>query len=314
MMSMKRIFTSGILPHKLSASVAAIGVFDGVHRGHQKVIERAVVEARRIGACSVVITFDPHPVAVLHPRKFLPYIMTLEHRLQLIESLGVDICIIVKFDKHFSLQQPERFVQDFLMAQLNVKKVIIGRDFHFGCGRKGSIPLLTSMGERAGFSVEQVKIVKNINKNIKSTYIKKLIAEGDLACLKRFLLRPYSFLGEVEKGDARGRSLGYRTANFKKENVVILPSGIYLVRASSGSKVYNGLCYIGRRPTFKRADARVIQELHLLDFRGNIYGRKILVEFLKKLRDDKKFSDEKDLVFQISSDVKKARSFFAHLS
>jgi riboflavin kinase/FMN adenylyltransferase len=311
-MSMKRIFIRGTLPHKLRASVAAIGVFDGVHRGHQKVIGRAVAEARRLGVFSVVVTFDPHPVSVLHPRRFLPYIMTLEHRLRLIEALGVDVCVVVKFDKRFSEQPPERFVHDFLVAQLNVRKVIIGRDFHFGYGRKGSIPLLKSMGKAAGFSVEQLNILKNINKNIKSTYIKKLISDGDLTCLKHFLSRPYSFLGEVEKGDARGRRLGYRTANFKKENVVILPSGIYFVRAHWNKKRRNGLCYVGRRPTFKHADARVIQELHMLDHRKDLYGQKVLVEFLKKLRDDKRFSDEKELVLQISSDVKKARAFFAH--
>ena len=310
---MKRIFTSGPLPRKLRACVAAIGVFDGVHRGHQKVIGRAVAEARRLGVLSAVVTFDPHPVAVLHPRRFLPYIMTLEHRLRLIEALGVDVCVVVKFDKHFSAQKPERFVDDFLVDQLHVHKVIIGRDFHFGCGRKGSISLLGAMGRMRGFCVEQIKLIKNINKNIKSTYIKKLITDGDLACLKNFLSRPYSFLGEVERGDARGRKLGYRTANFKKENVVILPSGIYCVRAQIDKKTHDGLCYIGRRPTFKRADARVIQELHLLDYRGNVYGQKILVEFFRKLRDDKKFSDEKELVYQIFSDVKKARAFFARL-
>lgn len=308
---MKRIFTRGTLAHKLKASVAAIGVFDGVHRGHQKVIRRAVAEARRLGVTSVVVTFDPHPVAVLHPDRFLPYIMTLEHRLSLIESLGVDMCVVIKFDKRFSAQPPERFVHHFLSAQLNVRKVIIGRDFHFGRGRKGSVPLLKSLGKASGFSVEQINIIKNINKNIKSTYIKKLISDGDLPCLKHFLSRPYSFLGEVEKGDARGRRLGYRTANFKKENVVILPSGIYFVRAYIHKKIRYGLCYIGRRPTFKRAGARLIQELHLLDYTGNVYGQKILVEFLKKLRDDRRFSDERELALQIASDVAKARAFFA---
>jgi riboflavin kinase/FMN adenylyltransferase len=310
---MKRIFIRGTLPHKLAGSVAAIGVFDGVHRGHQKVIRRAVAEARRLGVVSVVVTFDPHPVDVLHPQRFLPYIMTLEHRLDLIEALGVDLCIVVKFDKVFSSQPPGLFVRDFLVGQLNVKKVIIGRDFHFGRRRKGSTALLKSIGQEVGFSVEQMNIIKNTNKNIKSTYIKKLISDGDLSCLKQFLSRPYSFLGEVEKGDARGRKLGYRTANFKKENVVILPSGIYFVRAHGDKKAHNGLCYIGRRPTFKHADAQVVQELHLLDYHGNLYGQKICVEFLKKLRDDRKFSDGNELVSQIESDVRKARAFFARL-
>ncbi len=309
-MSMQRISTTGTLAHRLCGSVAAIGVFDGVHRGHQKVIARAVAEARRMKVLSVVVTFDPHPVHVLYPGKFLPQITTLEHRLRLIEDCGVDVCVVVKFNRRFAAQRPEKFVREFLVKQLGVKKVVIGRDFHFGRAGQGSVDLLRSMEATDGFVVEHLGISCCAGKSIKSTYIRELISEGDLPAVKRCLARPYSFLGKVVGGDARGRRIGYPTANFRKENVVILPSGIYLVRAAWDKKTAHGLCYIGRRPTFKRSGARVIQELHLLDHRVDLYGKMICMEFIRKLRDDRKFSDEEALVAQIAKDVRKARAFF----
>ncbi len=308
---MRRIFIHGTLPPELKASVAAIGVFDGVHRGHQRVIARAVAGARRMGVLSAVVTFHPHPCAILHACQASPCIMTLEHRLQTMAALGVDVAVVIGFNRRFSSQLPETFVTRFLVGRMGVKKIIIGRDFHFGRGRKGSVALLRSMGESLGFDVEQIDIIKDTGKDIKSTAIRALIAAGNLAGVKRFLGRPYAFLGKVETGDARGRTLGYPTANFREEPVVSLPDGIYLVRASWDGRTLNGLCYIGRRPTFKGKDAPVVRELYLLDYRGNIYGREVLVEFLKKLRDDKVFADKETLIAQIARDVAQARHFFA---
>ncbi|MBF0331449.1 MAG: bifunctional riboflavin kinase/FAD synthetase [Candidatus Omnitrophica bacterium] len=314
---MKRIFVRGGLPRNIKGSVVAIGVFDGVHRGHQKVIGRAVAEARRLHLPSVVITFYPHPVEVLQPQKNFLYITTLERRLQLIESLGVDVCIVIAFNKEFAAQDPVRFIQDFLVRQLGVRKIVLGSDFQFGRKREGTLDLLKRLGRSSGFIVERVSILNSINTNIKSTFIKNLILEGDLKLLRRFLGRRYDFLGEIEHGEGRGRKLGYRTANFKKENVTILPSGIYFVRAKcvdagvkTRSKTFFGLCYIGSKPTFKSKNATIILELHLLDLDACLYGQKILMEFFKKERDDIKFSDEKSLVSQIARDVKKARLFF----
>ncbi|MEI8011310.1 MAG: bifunctional riboflavin kinase/FAD synthetase [Candidatus Omnitrophota bacterium] len=308
---MKRIFIRGALPPELKASVAAIGVFDGVHRGHQKVIARAVSEAGRMGVLSAVVTFDPHPSAVLQPLHPFPLITTLEHRLRLIEAMGVDVCVIVRFDRRFSSCLPENFVYRFLVGWMRARKVVIGRDFHFGCGRAGTVALLRLLGEANGFEVEQMDIIRNTRKNIRSTTIRAMIAEGKLTGVKRFLGRPFAFLGEVEGGDGRGRTLGYPTANFKKEDTVSLPPGIYLVRALWRSRAVNGLCYIGRRPTFKGKDAPLMRELHLLDYHGNLYGREILVEFFKKLRDDQVFPDKETLMAQIARDIASARRFFA---
>ncbi len=314
---MKRIFVRGDLPRKIQASAVAIGVFDGVHRGHQKVIKCAVTLARRLHLPSVVVTFDPHPVEVLHPEKKFSYITTIERRLQLIESLGVDICVVIAFNEEFSRQDPAVFVRNFLVAQLGAKKIVLGSDFQFGRQREGTLALLKQLGQVNGFDVRKVEILDDNSINIKSSYIKDLIIDGDLGQIRRFLGRRYDFLGEIEHGDARGRRLGYRTANFKKENVIILPPGIYFVsarrvdaRAKVSPKVFYGLCYVGRRPTFKAKDAPVVYELHLLNCHVSLYGRKILMEFLKKERDDMKFPDEEMLIAQIGRDVSRARRFF----
>lgn len=308
---MRRIFIHGTLPPELKASVAAIGVFDGVHRGHQRVIARAVAEALRLKVPSVVVTFDPHPCAILRPLKAWPYIMTLEHRLRLIEALGVDVCVVLRFNRRFSSWLPKTFVTKFLHGWLHARAVIIGRDFHFGRARAGTVDFLCAMGKTLGFAVEQIDILRATGKDIKSTAIKALITAGDLAGVRRCLHRPFSFLGAIEAGDARGRTLGYPTANFREENVVNLPAGIYLVRASWAGCAHNGLCYIGRRPTFKGKDAPIVRELHVLDYHGHLYGREICVEFLKKLRDDKVFADKETLIAQIARDITQARRFFA---
>ena len=239
--------------------------------------------------------------------------MTLEHRLRLIEAIGVDVCVVVRFSRRFAAQRPERFVREFLLKQLGVKKVVIGRDFHFGRAGRGSVGFLRSLAAAEGFVVEHLGLSCCAGRSIKSTRVRQFIAAGDLAAVKRSLGRPHAFLGKVVGGDARGRRLGYRTANFQEENVVTLPSGIYLVRAAWGKKTARGLCYIGRRPTFKPHDAPLVQELHLLDHRGDLYGKMICMEFMRKLRDDRKFSDENDLVAQIGNDVRRARDFFKML-
>ncbi|MFH0753171.1 MAG: riboflavin biosynthesis protein RibF [Candidatus Omnitrophota bacterium] len=317
---MKRICAPGDTACKFKGSVVAVGVFDGVHRGHQKVILRAVAEAKRLRLPSVVVTFDPHPVKVLAPCRDFSYITTIERRLQLIEALGVDACVVIAFSEAFAAQDPAEFIQDLLLGQLGVRKIILGSDFHFGRQRSGTLALLNDFGRMNGFSVETIKLLKKNNINIKSTYIKKLVCAADFRQLKSFLGRRYDFLGVIEHGEGRGRKLGYRTANFKKENVVILPSGIYFVHARCldgsvrmCSKTLQGLCYVGHKPTFKSPDAPVVYELHLLDCDARLYGQRILMEFLKKERDDRLFLDEKALTQQIARDVQSARRFFSRI-
>ena len=307
---MKSILRPGGPSKKLSRTVAAIGVFDAVHRGHQRVILRAVNEAKRLGGKSVVVTFHPHPVSVLHPEKFKAYVLTLEHRLRLFESLGVDVCVVLRFDKRFSRMSPEDFVGRILVNQLGVKKVVVGEDFYFGRERSGTADFLAKEGKKKGFALEKIKTIYKNNIKIKTKLIKEFVTAGDLGALRKFLGRPYSMLAKVVHGEARGRKLGFPTANLTGENVVLLPPGIYCARVWIGNKRRNAVFYIGTKPSIKRLKRDVVLEAHVLNFHGNLYGRTILVEFFKKIRDDKHFSGEKELSFQIARDVEKARVFF----
>ncbi|MBF0123225.1 MAG: riboflavin biosynthesis protein RibF [Candidatus Omnitrophica bacterium] len=304
---MKVIYGTGRLDKIYPRVVAAIGVFDAIHRGHQKVIGRAVTEARRIKGTSVVITFYPHPVSILRPKQFFAYVVSLEHRLRLIKECGVDVCVVVPFTKRFAAMSAEGFVRNVLVKKLCVKKVIVGEDFCFGHDRAGSFDVLKGV---SCFSSEKISIYNLNNINIKTKKIKELVLAGDLKLLKKFLGRDYSILSEVESGEAHGRRLGFPTANLKQENVVILPSGIYCVRAQFDDQERNGVFYIGTRPTFRKFQGKRVLELHVLDYQGNLYGKRILVKFLKKIRDDRCFSGEKDLVARIRQDIATARKFF----
>ncbi|MBF0618993.1 MAG: riboflavin biosynthesis protein RibF [Candidatus Omnitrophica bacterium] len=307
---MKVIYGSGRLPRSFKRSVVAIGVFDSVHVGHQNVIRRAVLEARRLKCVSVVLTFDPHPVSVLRPKEFSSYVLTLEHRLKLIAALGVDYCVVLRFNTRMARQSPEKFIHDILMKRLHAQKVLVGKDFHFGCKGVGNIAFLRAEGRRLGFDVEAVPIFKLNNINIKTNIIKGLIREGKLSLLKRFLGRDHSFLAEVVGGDKRGRRLGYPTANLKKENVTILPSGIYCARVLWRAKKLNALLYIGTRKTFYARNTHVVLEVFILDFHQDIYGQDIDVLVLKKIRDDAAFSDGESLALQIQRDVAAAQKYF----
>ncbi len=304
---MKVIYGTGPLVKARSPVVAAIGVFDAVHRGHQALIARAVAEARRRKGTSVVITFHPHPVSVLRPQEFSSYVLPLECRLRLIGQCGADVCVVIPFTKSFSRMSAQDFVRRVLVQKMNVEKVFVGEDFCFGHDRVRSFGAFTGA---QGLVAEKVPLVKINNINIKTKKIKELIRQGDLRGVKRFLGRDLCYLSDVVSGDARGRRLGFPTANLRKENVVILPSGIYCVRAFFGRQKKTGVFYIGTRPTFKGAAMRHVLELHILDYKGDLYGRKIMVKFLKKIRDDKRFPDEKSLVARIHRDVASARSFF----
>ena len=307
---MKTISGIGQLNKKYRHVVAAVGVFDSVHRGHQRVIRQAVDEARRLGGTSVVVTFHPHPVSVLHPERFSSYVLTLEHRLQLIKSLGADVCCVIKFDKRLARMSADNFVRKVLVDRLGVKKVIVGEDFHFGHDRSGSVAFLEDQGCRFGFEVMNISTKRFKNINIKTSYIKKLIAGGELSSLKKFLGRPYAMLARVKHGETIGRKLGFPTANLTRENVVILPPGIYCVNVFIGQKKMNGVFYIGSKPSFNRARRDVALEAHILDYTGDLYGKEIRVEFLKKIRDDRRFIDVKELSEQIARDVERARIFF----
>jgi riboflavin kinase/FMN adenylyltransferase len=288
-------------------TVLAIGVFDGVHAGHQQLIKRAVNEARKIGGTAMVMTFFPHPVQVLKPELQLPMLVSLKYRLKLIAQLGVDVCLVVKFSKTFSQLNPMAFIENILLKKINPHEVFIGYDFRFGKDREGSLNLLQSIAREKGFRVNIVHAIKRRQKPISSTLIRNLIVEGNLSRAGSLLGRRVSLLGTVRRGDARGKSLGFPTANIDPNCEVIPPAGVYAVRIEIGQYSYRGMANIGRRPSFKRKNSPLNIEVHIFNFKKNIYGQDIIVEFVKKLRDEKMFNSKEALIQQLKNDELRAK-------
>ncbi len=293
---------------KIRNPVVVLGVFDGLHRGHQKLIKKAVARAKEIRGTPVVITFSPHPVHVLRPQAYLPLIISLPHRLKLFEDLGVKVCLVIRFTKRFASLSPEAFVRRYLAGKIAPREVIVGDDFRFGKERDGGIPLFRSLGRRNSFVVRTVSSRRCGRKEIGSTQIRRLIAKGDIRAASRLLGRPVSLMGTVARGDTRGQTLGYPTANINPPHAVILPLGVFVVRALVKGKSHLGIANVGKRPSFKRA-GKVNVEVHLFDFHKNIYGQVMTVEFLHRIREERQFWNEDALVSQIKADEKQAQAW-----
>ncbi len=298
---MNVIYAIGRVKKKLKNVVVAIGVFDGVHRGHQALIRGAIQRAQQIGGEPLVITFWPHPVHVLRPELGLPYIISLEHRLKLIEELGAKTCIVIHFTRRFSRLSPEQFIRRYIVAHLAPKEVYVGDDFRFGQDREGTLEYFEQAGLKYGFKVRVVDAVKVGNKKIGSSIIRQLIGEGKLAQATKLLGRAVSVMGKVVRGDGRGRRLGFPTANIFVQDRVIPPLGVYAVRVRIGDKIFSGMANIGRRPSFKKND-RVHLETHIFNFHRSLYNQEIIVEFVQKIREEKKFNSPEQFITQLRND------------
>jgi riboflavin kinase / FMN adenylyltransferase len=291
----------------LRGSVLAIGVFDGLHVGHRKLIRAAVRRARTLGVPAAVMTFFPHPVQVLTPEKYLPFIVSLPHRLKLMEELGVDACVVIRFTKRFSRLSPRQFIQRYLAGQVGPQEIFVGDDFRFGQGREGTQELFKEAGKKHGFKVNAVVPVKAGRQKIGSSRIRHLILEGKLKAAERLLGRPVSVMGRVVRGDGRGRKLGFPTANITPANEVIPPVGVYAVRVVVGGKRYAGMANVGCRPSFTRGRARVNIETHLFNVRRSLYGKEIIIEFARRLRAERCFASVEAMTAQLKRDETKAR-------
>lgn len=281
--------------------VLAIGVFDGVHIGHQKLIAQALARAKEIGGEVTVMTFDPHPAHVLRPQTKLPLVMSLEHRLRLLADLGVARCVVVHFTKRFSNISPENFIQRYLLKAIRPREVFVGEEFCFGKGRQGDMTFFKRQGEKHGFVVNAVSPVPGDHGKVGSSFIRTLIAEGDLKKATKFLSRPPSIMGTVVKGESRGKTLGFPTANMTPKNQVIPPKGVYAVYVHIGRRRYPGMANIGVRPSFSKTQALNI-ETHIFDFTQTLYGKTIIVDFIRKIREEKTFSSPQALSSQLQSD------------
>jgi len=287
---------------KLGNPVIALGVFDGLHRGHRNILEEAVAKARRIKGRSVVITFWPHPQKE-------ESLYSLEHRLGLFSRMGVDVCIVINFSKAFSGISAKDFVTDILVDKIGARFIYVGRNFRFGRHAKGDLALLRRLSGSYNFKVRSFHVVTAKGKPISSTDIRQLIKKGELIAAQRLLTRPVSILGSVIRGNFLGRKLGFPTANINPHHEVIPAPGIYAVRVIYAAKIYRGVCYIGTRPTFTRRQVKYKThiEVHLFDFKKNIYGKYLEIQFIKKIRQDKKFKSPAALSAQMHKDANFAR-------
>lgn len=285
--------------------VLAIGIFDGVHIGHRRIISAAIREAKRRKEKSVVITFDPHPSKILKPRMRIPSIMSASHRLKLICGLGADRCCVVRFDKKFSKLTPRDFAGKILSGKFKASKVFIGGNFAFGKGNSGNALSLKKLGREYGFEVKVIPMVKVGRNIVSSTAIRRHILTGKLDEAARMLGRPVAIYGTVVSGKKRGRLLGYPTANIDPHHEAIPPAGVYAVRVRRGSRKYGGALFIGRRSTFGEKESVI--EVHIFDFHEFIYREDIEVEFVKHLRGVRKFSNHQRLIEQIKRDDINAR-------
>lgn len=295
---MKIIFGVSKL-QKYSRPVVALGVFDGVHLAHRRILKSVVRKARSIKGTSVVVTFWPHP-------QKQDTIFSLQYRLHEIARQGIDICIVIDFDKRFSELSADRFARDILVKKIGVNFLYVGKNFKFGRDAQGDYRLLYKLGGQYGFKIEVFDIIKINGHSISSTYIRKLIYGGKLDLAAKFLLRPVGIFGTVVKGASLATRLGFPTANIDPHHEVLPPSGIYAVKVIFDNHRLRGICYIGKKKTFIESRLRYI-EVHILGFNKNIYEKDIEVQFIKKIRGDKKFSSQQALIIQIRKDVNLAQ-------
>lgn len=295
------------VPATISFPVVTIGNFDGVHLGHRRLIEQMKEVARTEGGTSVVVTFRPHPGAVLHPEKAAPMICTWEERHELLEATGLDLLLELPFDRAFSELSAERFVEVILVDGLRTRWFVAGPDSRFGNDRAGDAELLSRIGERAGFGVESVTPLLVGGERVSSSRIRRLVAEeGDVATAGALLGRPPRLRGEVVSGDRRGRTLGFPTANLRPSSELIPRRGVYATRAHlPDGRAFDSVTNIGIRPTFGEPGLRI--EAHLLDFDGDLYGSAMALDLVERIRDEQKFDGAGALVRQIEADVERGR-------
>ncbi|MCB1759180.1 MAG: bifunctional riboflavin kinase/FAD synthetase [Gammaproteobacteria bacterium] len=290
--------------------VATIGNFDGVHLGHQAVFAHLQEQAARFGLPATVITFEPQPQEFFTPERAPARLTRLREKLRAIRDTGIDRVVLLEFNRRLAAMSAERFVQRLLLEGLEIRYLFVGDDFRFGCNRVGDIRMLREAGTRYGFEVENMASYVVADERVSSTRIRELLAEGELQQAQHYLGRPYRICGRVAHGDARGRTIGFPTANIDLHRKVSPLNGVYAVSVFGlASEALPGVANIGTRPTVS-GDSRYLLEVHLFDFAHEIYGRHVEVEFRLKLRDEKRFDSFEQLRHQIEIDSGNARSFF----
>ncbi len=289
----------------------AIGVFDGVHLGHQAVISTSAGHARAANGTPVVVTFDPHPEKILRPEK-APHLLTATpHKIALIRTLGVGHLLIITFNREFAATEPEDFVQKLVQHSKPLREICVGHEWSFGKNRRGNLELLTQLGVKFDFNVVGIPPVSVNGEIVSSTTIRRAVEAGDLKKAATMLGREYTILGTVVHGDDLGKKIGFPTANLSAHSEQFPPNGVYFAEAKLDGVVYPGLVNLGYRPTVSSGKSDRTLEIHLLDFKRDIYGKDLELRFVRYLRPETKFENVDALVRQIERDVQQARELAA---
>ena len=300
-------------PPWLVHPVLALGNFDGLHRGHLKIIERVRRGAAEHGGTPMAMTFDPHPSRVVRPDKAPTLLMTKEQRLEALERAGIKAVAVVRFTTELSQWDPEMFVRTVLVEWLRVSEVWVGADFLFGHDRGGNFSTLRTLGQRYGFRADKIDPVRYKEFVVSSTRVRRLVAEGRMDEAGALLGHQYYIDGVVVEGKRRGRELGFPTANLKTDNELLPPNGVYATTTTIDGIVHRSISNIGLRPTFGDTTKTMI-EAYLMGFDGDLYGRRVRLGFVQRLRDERKFEDVDALRAQIEADRRRAERLFAQLS
>ena len=292
--------------------VIAIGNFDGVHRGQRAVLDRVTARAGELGLTPMVVTFDPHPMAVLHPEAAPPPLTVAEQKERLLAAAGIEVTLVVRFTPEFARTPAARFVNEFLVAKLAAREIYVGRGFVFGHRREGNLALLEAMGRAVGFTAQGVDEVSHRGERISSTRIRRAVAEGRMGDAAELLGRPFALTGEIARGDRMGKRLGWPTINLIPDHELIPLDGVYAgrVHLPSFPATFDCATNIGTRPTVYENYQRVV-ESHILDFASDVYGARVELEFHQRLREERIFSSVMDLSAQIGRDVEATREYFA---
>jgi len=290
-------------------TVLTLGVFDGLHLGHQLIMRTVVERARALNAVPTVLTFDPHPRAVLHPESAPPLLQTFDQKIEALGVLGIEQTIVVRFTREFAQVRAEEFLRDVVQERLHARAVFLGRGFAFGYQREGNIELLRRVSAQLGFEADEVPEVRLRGQRISSSKIRALLAHGRVNLARRMLGRPYGVEGRVVRGRERGRTLGFPTANLHPQNRVRPAGGVYVTATLIDGAWRRSVTNIGTRPTVDE-DGQPSIETYVMDWTGDLYGDVVRVRFLHRLRAERKFAALAELKQQIDRDVARARRYF----
>jgi riboflavin kinase/FMN adenylyltransferase len=299
-------------PPWLVHPVLALGNFDGLHRGHLKIIERVRRGAAEHGGTPMAMTFDPHPPRVVRPDKAPTLLMTKAQRLEALHRAGIACVAVVRFTQELSAWEPETFVRTVLAEWLRVSEVWVGANFLFGHGRSGNFSVLRTLGQRYGFRADKIDPVRYKDFVVSSTRVRRLVAEARMDEAGALLGHPYYLDGTIVEGRKRGQTIGFPTANMVTDNELIPPHGVYATTMTIDGIVHAGLTNIGVRPTFNETDTTV--ETHLLRYSGNLYGRHVRLSFVQRLRDERRFDSVDALRAQIEADERRATHLFNRIT